>query len=160
MAMVSCKSICTLLMAAVVLVAPPSEAAISCGTVVSYVQSCLPYVTNKGPLGSCCSGVKGLNAAAKTKEDRQSVCNCLKSLVGSYSGINLGKVAGLPGVCGVSIPYKISPSTDCSKYVLVNFTVICNVFKNLIDLLGIQDRAVEYRYVGSHFDEVVLRFAG
>ncbi|KAL0450915.1 UNVERIFIED_CONTAM: Non-specific lipid-transfer protein 2 [Sesamum latifolium] len=102
-------------MAAVLLVAPPSEAAISCGTVVSYVQSCLPYVTNTGPLGSCCSGVKGLNGAAKTKEDRQSVCNCLKSLAGSNSGIDLGKVAALPGICGVNIPYKISPSTDCSK---------------------------------------------
>lgn len=29
-------------------------------------------------------------------------------------GIDLGKAAGLPSACGVNIPYKISPSTDCS----------------------------------------------
>ncbi|KAL8038961.1 hypothetical protein ABFX02_10G004300 [Erythranthe guttata] len=92
-----------------------SEAAIGCGTVVSYLQPCLPYVTDKGPLGGCCGGVKGLYSSAKTTQDRQSVCNCLKTLVGSNIGINLGKAAGLPALCGVSIPYKISPSTDCSK---------------------------------------------
>ncbi|KAI3470180.1 hypothetical protein Pfo_026843 [Paulownia fortunei] len=111
------KAMCMVLIAAVLIVAvaPPGEAAIGCGTVVSYLNPCLPYVTGKGPLGSCCRGVKGLYAAAKTTRDRQSVCNCLKSLAGSYSGVNLSKAAGLPGQCGVSIPYKISPSTDCSK---------------------------------------------
>ncbi|XP_011091590.1 non-specific lipid-transfer protein 2-like [Sesamum indicum] len=95
-------------------VAPRSEAAITCGTVVSDLDSCLSYLTNKGPLGSCCSGVKGLYGAAKTTQDRQSVCNCLKSLADSYTDVDLSKAAGLPGQCGVNIPYKISPSTDCS----------------------------------------------
>lgn len=103
------------LIAVVVLMTPRGEAAIGCGTVVSSLKPCLPYVTGKGPLGSCCGGVKGLYSAAKTTADRQSVCTCLKSLAGSYTGVNLGKAAGLPGQCGVSIPYKISPSTDCSK---------------------------------------------
>ncbi|KAH6770283.1 hypothetical protein C2S52_015086 [Perilla frutescens var. hirtella] len=110
------KSLCTVLIAAMLIaaVAPPSEAAIGCGSVVSYLNPCLPYVTGKGPLGKCCGGVKGLYSAAKTTPDRQSVCSCLKSLAGSYSGVSLNKAAGLPGQCGVSIPYKISPSTDCS----------------------------------------------
>ncbi|KAK4381724.1 Non-specific lipid-transfer protein 2 [Sesamum angolense] len=64
---------------------------------------------------SCCSGVKGLYGAAKTTPDRQSVCSCLKSLAGSYKDVDLSKAAGLPVQCGVNIPYKISPSTDCSK---------------------------------------------
>ncbi|PIM98593.1 hypothetical protein CDL12_28926 [Handroanthus impetiginosus] len=108
---------CMVLIAAVLIaaVAPQTEAAVGCGTVVSYLNPCIPYVTNKGPLGGCCSGVKGLYGAAKTTPDRQSVCNCLKSLAGSYAGLDYGKAAGLPGQCGVSIPYKISPSTDCSK---------------------------------------------
>ncbi|KAH6809231.1 hypothetical protein C2S51_027014 [Perilla frutescens var. frutescens] len=111
------KAMSMLLIAAVMMmaVAPPSEAGIGCGTVVSYLNSCIPYVTDKGPLGSCCGGVKGLYSAAKTTADRQSVCGCLKSLAGSYSGLNYGKAAGLPGQCGVNIPYKISPSTDCAK---------------------------------------------
>ncbi|CAA0830588.1 Non-specific lipid-transfer protein 12 [Striga hermonthica] len=94
---------------------PRAEAAIGCGSVVSYLQSCVPYITNTGPIGSCCSGVNGLYVAAKTKEDRQSVCVCLKTVVGSYSGLDLGKVEGLPATCGIDIPYKISPSTDCAK---------------------------------------------
>ncbi|KAI3470185.1 hypothetical protein Pfo_026848 [Paulownia fortunei] len=111
------KPKCMFLIAAVLImaVAPQGEAAIGCGTVVSYLNPCLPYVTGKGPLGSCCGGIKGLFAAAKTTPDRQSVCSCLKSVAGSYSGVNLSKAAGIPGQCGINIPYKISPSTDCSK---------------------------------------------
>ncbi|XP_011091598.1 non-specific lipid-transfer protein 2-like [Sesamum indicum] len=113
------KSMCIVLIAAVlvlvVAVAPRTEAAISCSTVVSYLNQCLPYVSNKGPLGSCCSGVKGLYGAAQTTEDRQSVCNCLESLAGSYTDVDMNKVAGLPGQCDVDIPYKISPSTNCTK---------------------------------------------
>ncbi|KAK4381719.1 Non-specific lipid-transfer protein 1 [Sesamum angolense] len=96
-------------------VVPEGEAAIGCGTVVSYLNPCLPYVTGKGALGGCCNGIKSLYAMAKTTPDKQSVCNCLKSLAGSTSGVNLSKAAGLPSQCGLKIPYKISPSTDCSK---------------------------------------------
>ncbi|KAG6395482.1 hypothetical protein SASPL_146127 [Salvia splendens] len=111
------KAMGMLLIAAVTMmaVAPPSEAAVGCGQVVSYLNPCIPYVTNKGPMGSCCSGVKGLYNAAQTTPDRQSVCGCLKSLAGSYTGLDYNKAAALPSQCGVSIPYKISPSTDCSK---------------------------------------------
>ncbi|KAL0422201.1 UNVERIFIED_CONTAM: Non-specific lipid-transfer protein 2 [Sesamum latifolium] len=111
------KPMCIVLIAVVlaVAVAPRSEAATGCGTVVSYLNPCLPYVTKQRSLGSCCSGVKGLYGAAQTTPDRQSVCSCLKSLAGSYKDVDLNKAAGLPGQCGVNIPYKISPSTDCSR---------------------------------------------
>ncbi|XP_057789448.1 non-specific lipid-transfer protein 2-like [Salvia miltiorrhiza] len=111
------KAMCVALIAAVLVAAaaPPAEAAIGCGTVISYLSPCLPYVTNRGPLAGCCGGVKGLFNVAKSTPDLQAVCRCLKSLGGSYNGVNLGKAAGLPQQCGVNIPYKISPSTDCSK---------------------------------------------
>ncbi|KAL0413789.1 UNVERIFIED_CONTAM: Non-specific lipid-transfer protein 2 [Sesamum radiatum] len=96
-------------------VVPEGEAEIGCGAVVSYLNPCLPYVTGSGALGECCSGVKGLYGAAQTTADKQSVCNCLKSLAASVTGVNLDKAAGLPSQCGLNIPYKISPSTDCSK---------------------------------------------
>nr|XP_017245496.1 PREDICTED: non-specific lipid-transfer protein 1-like [Daucus carota subsp. sativus] len=57
----------------------------------------------------CCSGVRSLNGMAKTPVDRKQACTCLKSVFGSIKGINYGLAAGLPGKCGVSIPYKISP---------------------------------------------------
>uniref|UniRef100_A0A7N0ZQW0 Non-specific lipid-transfer protein n=1 Tax=Kalanchoe fedtschenkoi TaxID=63787 RepID=A0A7N0ZQW0_KALFE len=94
-----------------------TEAAVTCGTVASSINPCLDYL--KGSVaavpGACCSGIKSLNAAASTTPDRQTACECLKSAASSISGINYGLAAGLPGKCGVSIPYKISPSTDCNQ---------------------------------------------
>ena len=92
-----------------------SEAAISCGSVNSAVVPCLTYITGKGPLtAGCCSGISNLNKAASTTPDRQTACKCLKSVAAAISGINYGIVAGLPGKCGVNVPYKISPSTNCA----------------------------------------------
>ncbi|XP_060202631.1 non-specific lipid-transfer protein 1-like [Lycium barbarum] len=97
----------------IVVVAPHAEA-LTCGQVTSSLAPCIPYLRNAGPMGGCCGGVKNLANAARTTPDRQTACNCLKSAAGAISGINYSKAAGLPGVCGVNIPYKISPSTDCS----------------------------------------------
>ncbi|XP_049374996.1 non-specific lipid-transfer protein 2 isoform X2 [Solanum verrucosum] len=80
-----------------------------------WLGSLPPLSSRRGPIGGCCGGVKGLLGAAKTPEDRKTACTCLKSAANSIKGIDTGKAAGLPGVCGVSIPYKISPSTDCSQ---------------------------------------------
>nr|WEA82715.1 nonspecific lipid transfer protein 20 [Solanum melongena] len=100
------------------LVVAPHAEALTCGQVTSGVAPCLPYLTGRGPLGGCCAGIKGLLGAAKTPADRKTACNCLKSAANSIKGIDAAKAAGLPKACGVNIPYKISPSTDCSKYVI------------------------------------------
>ena len=94
------------------------EASISCGKLASELSPCLDYLKKGGAVPpGCCSGIKALSSASKTTADRQAACTCLKNLSKSYTGLNLGLASGLPGKCGVSIPYKISPSTDCSKYV-------------------------------------------
>ncbi|XP_071689794.1 non-specific lipid-transfer protein-like [Rutidosis leptorrhynchoides] len=99
-----------------VLTAPYAEAAISCGSVASKLAPCIGYLKSGGAVpAGCCSGVKALNSAAKSTPDRQATCGCLKSAASSISGINQGNAASLPGKCGVSIPYSISPSIDCSK---------------------------------------------
>ncbi|KAK4724646.1 hypothetical protein R3W88_027425 [Solanum pinnatisectum] len=100
-----------------IVVAPHAEA-LSCGQVTSGLAPCLLYLQGRGPLGGCCGGVKGLLGAAKTPADRKTACTCLKSAASAIKGIDVGKAAGIPRVCGVNIPYKISPSTDCSKYVI------------------------------------------
>ena len=111
------KLVCVAVVAMAV-VGPAAVEAITCGQVASGISSCLNYLKTGGAVPqACCNGVKGLNAAAKTTADRQAVCNCLKSAAGSIKGLNLNLAAGLPGKCGVSVPYKISPSTDCSKYI-------------------------------------------
>ena len=107
----------TLLVAALVLSAAPAEGAVSCGQVVGYLAPCITYAVGRAraPDGTCCSGVRSLNAAAASSADRQATCTCLKSRATGMAGIRPDLVAGIPSKCGVNIPYAISPSTDCSK---------------------------------------------
>ncbi|XP_038980837.1 non-specific lipid-transfer protein 1-like [Phoenix dactylifera] len=107
----------TVVVLAVLLVAAPHTAdAITCGQVVSYLTPCINYVRNGGQIpGACCSGVRGLAAAAKTTPDRRTACTCLKNAAAGISGLKTGLIAGIPGKCGVRVPYAISPSTDCSR---------------------------------------------
>lgn len=95
----------------------PHANAITCNTVYSDLYPCLSYVTGTGPLqASCCNGVRSLYGAAQTTIDRQNVCSCLKQVASSGTGsVNLNNAAALPGQCGVTLPYKISPSIDCKK---------------------------------------------
>ncbi|KAK9291195.1 hypothetical protein L1049_009383 [Liquidambar formosana] len=109
-------SLACVVLISMVLVAPHAEAAVTCGQVTSSLSPCLPYLKGAGPLQpGCCNGIRSLNSAAKTTPDRQAACRCLKQAASSISGINLGLASGLPGKCGMSIPYKISPSTNCNS---------------------------------------------
>ncbi|KAI3979745.1 hypothetical protein MKX01_013840, partial [Papaver californicum] len=110
------KVVCTLVLMCMLASAPyMAEATITYDQVVTALAPCINYLSKGAALGSrCCAGVKGVNNTAKSTPDRQAACKCLKSAASSISGINLNLVSGLPGKCGVSIPYKISPSTDCS----------------------------------------------
>ncbi|KAI9153347.1 hypothetical protein LWI28_009937 [Acer negundo] len=113
--MAALKLVCALV-ACMLVVAPMAQAAVTCGTVTSSVAPCIGYLRGSGALPpACCSGIKSLNAAAATTADRQTACRCLQNAAKQISGLNLNLAAGLPGKCGVNIPYKISPSTDCSK---------------------------------------------
>ncbi|KAJ4747731.1 Non-specific lipid-transfer protein [Rhynchospora pubera] len=98
------------------LTAPHMTSAITCSDVTSAVAPCSSYAySGKGsPSASCCSGVRSLNSQAATGDDRRTVCNCLKNLAKAVS-FNAGAVAGLPGKCGVNVPFVISTTTDCSK---------------------------------------------
>ncbi|KAG1338143.1 Non-specific lipid-transfer protein [Cocos nucifera] len=108
----------TVVLLAVLLVAAPHTAdAITCGQVVSYLAPCISYARNGGQIpGGCCSGVRTLVAAAKTTADRRTACTCLKNTAAGMSGLKPGLISGIPGKCGVRVPYPISPSTDCSRY--------------------------------------------
>ncbi|KAG8093501.1 hypothetical protein GUJ93_ZPchr0012g21009 [Zizania palustris] len=107
------------MVAAALLVAAPHgtvDAAVTCGQVNSAVAPCLSYARGgSGPSASCCSGVRSLNAAAATTADRRTACNCLKTVARSIGGLNAGNAASIPSKCGVSVPYTISTSTDCSR---------------------------------------------
>ncbi|KFK27462.1 hypothetical protein AALP_AA8G386200 [Arabis alpina] len=88
------------------------DAAITCGTVASSLAPCANYLTKGGAVPvPCCVGVKKLNGMAQTTPDRQQACRCLQSAAKS---VNPSLASGLPGKCGVSIPYPISTSTNCN----------------------------------------------
>ncbi|RWR92222.1 Tryp_alpha_amyl domain-containing protein [Cinnamomum micranthum f. kanehirae] len=103
-------------LACLLVCAPYAEGTITCGQVVNSLTPCISYLRSGGALPpACCTGVKNLNNAAKSTPDRQTACGCLKQASASISGIQPALAQGLPGKCGVNIPYSISPSTDCSK---------------------------------------------
>jgi hypothetical protein len=97
---------------------PPGTSAVTCGQVAGYLAPCISYATGNGggaPPEACCSGVRSLDAAARDTADRQAACRCLKQITGSMPALKPDIVAGIPGKCGVHIPYPISRSTDCDK---------------------------------------------
>jgi Protease inhibitor/seed storage/LTP family len=100
-----------------IMAAPAAEAALSCGQVTGYITSCIQYAQGKGgaPSDQCCSGVRTLSAMARTTPDKQTACNCLKNAAKAIQGLNAGNMAAIPGKCGVSAPYVISTTTDCSR---------------------------------------------
>nr|XP_043610758.1 non-specific lipid-transfer protein-like [Erigeron canadensis] len=113
---ISTRMMVLCIVVAYMVVISPFAEALTCGQVASSVIPCLPYLQKGSPLPpACCAGVKGLNNAANSTPARQTACNCLKKIYNSNAGIDVGKAAGLPGKCGVNVPYKISPSTDCTK---------------------------------------------
>ena len=93
----------------------PHVESASCGGVISKLAPCATYAAGgeSMPSSACCSGIDGINKMASTTEARRAVCNCLKSFASNVNGVGLDRVKGLPGKCGVSVPYPISPSTDC-----------------------------------------------
>ncbi|CAD6255142.1 unnamed protein product [Miscanthus lutarioriparius] len=111
--------VATAVVAAAVLLAAAtsSEATVTCGQVSSAIGPCIPYAQGSGsaPSPACCSGVRSLNSAASTTADRRAACNCLKSAAAKVGGLITGNAASIPAKCGVSIPYTISPSIDCSR---------------------------------------------
>uniref|UniRef100_A0A1D1ZDG6 Non-specific lipid-transfer protein n=1 Tax=Anthurium amnicola TaxID=1678845 RepID=A0A1D1ZDG6_9ARAE len=107
--------VAALVMCLLVAAPRPTSSAISCGAVASAVTPCITYIRKQGPLTTaCCNGVRSLNSKAATTPDRQAACACLKKLAG-VPGLDPPTAASLPSKCGVSIPYPISTSTDCSR---------------------------------------------
>ncbi|KAL6876436.1 hypothetical protein ACP4OV_013008 [Aristida adscensionis] len=91
------------------------EAEVDCSGVLSGLSPCLDFVQgdDEQPSAACCAGVNQLFDAGESVDDRQATCECLKS---AYSQVNvdLSAAKSLPGDCGLSLTYTISPDMDCS----------------------------------------------
>ncbi|KAJ4851494.1 hypothetical protein Tsubulata_026244 [Turnera subulata] len=94
-----------------------SQAAITCKQIVGILAPCETYLENVAPLAdTCCSRVKFLNKLGNTTAaDRQKVCKCVKSAIANSTDSYLGLAQGLPTKCGVSTPFPISRTVNCTS---------------------------------------------
>ncbi|PPD70716.1 hypothetical protein GOBAR_DD32412 [Gossypium barbadense] len=82
-------------------------AAITCEQVTYLLIPCISYGVFGGTVApSCCTGIKTLDAAAKTTEDRRKKCNCIKEGAAKIPGLNYDRVNEIPAKCGTTCPYK------------------------------------------------------
>ncbi|KAI3805812.1 hypothetical protein L1987_21698 [Smallanthus sonchifolius] len=104
------------LIAMVVAMVPRStESAVTCRLVVSSLTPCATYLIRGGQVPTkCCNGVKSLYKDADTKSDRQMACQCMEQASKLVPGIKIKYVDDLPEKCDVHIPYKITPTFNCS----------------------------------------------
>ncbi|XVF05856.1 hypothetical protein REPUB_Repub05bG0209100 [Reevesia pubescens] len=92
------------------------NADLTCEQVTNYLIPCIGYGVFGGIVPpTCCSGIKTLDAAAKTMEDRRKKCNCVKEGAERIPGLNYDRVNEIPGKCGTTCPYKVTPDVDCSN---------------------------------------------
>ncbi|KAK6234523.1 hypothetical protein QUC31_018319 [Theobroma cacao] len=104
------------LLVSMLVAAPYVNATISCEQVTNWLTPCITYGLFGGTVPpGCCEGIKTLNAASNTTEDRRAQCNCVKEGAAKIPGLNYDRVNELPGKCGTTCPYKLSYDLDCSK---------------------------------------------
>lgn len=94
----------------------PSEADISCSTVIKDLRPCVTYLVNGtgNPPSDCCSGAASLAAAVTSSADRVAVCKCIKSTAEQINPKEQNAQA-IPTVCGITLPVAVSANVDCSK---------------------------------------------
>ncbi|KAL0374071.1 UNVERIFIED_CONTAM: Non-specific lipid-transfer protein 8 [Sesamum radiatum] len=99
----------------VLLVAPAT--AITCSDVIKDLQPCVNYLKSGSgaPPAACCAGASNLASSATTTADKQTACSCLKNAAKNIS-LKPELAKSLPGNCGISLPFEVSPNVDCSKY--------------------------------------------
>nr|GMC99646.1 non-specific lipid-transfer protein 1-like [Ipomoea batatas] len=100
-----------------VVIPPPwAEAQVTCPGLINTLLPCAVYIYNGGEVpATCCGALKTAVDGLKTKEDRQSACQCIKEAVTKATAEQLKRIQALPGYCQVPVPFTISPSVDCSS---------------------------------------------
>ncbi|GJX68451.1 non-specific lipid-transfer protein 1-like protein [Tanacetum coccineum] len=94
-----------------------TEGGVTCQLVVSSLTPCITYLVRGGQVPNrCCKGVKSLYKEASTTKDRQTACQCIEQATKLVPEIKIDHAQDLPGKCDVYIPYKISPTFNCSTY--------------------------------------------
>lgn len=61
----------------------------------------------------CCDALSGVKSSTPDRDDRIAACECLKEIVGYFSGEMEFVVATLPRRCGVDIGFPITKYINC-----------------------------------------------
>ncbi|KAJ4843547.1 hypothetical protein Tsubulata_007963 [Turnera subulata] len=122
---VMAQNIATLVVFLLILVPHSSDAAISCSDVIKDLRPCVNYLVKGSgkPPAACCAGASALQSAASTPADKQAACTCIKSAAQKINP-NPQLAQALPANCGISLPFTVSPTVDCSKFVHTHIYIL------------------------------------
>ncbi|KAF7833837.1 non-specific lipid-transfer protein 1-like [Senna tora] len=88
----------------------------TCDQVTIWLTPCISYAVIGGKVSElCCKGIYSLNAAYKSGQDRRAACQCIKTKAANIPGINYDRVNAIAPKCGTKCPFKVYPTTNCSK---------------------------------------------
>ncbi|XP_050214878.1 non-specific lipid-transfer protein 1-like [Mercurialis annua] len=107
--MANAKLVCVFMFCMVI--APMVTEAQTCNQIINSFGSCFSYITRQGfpyPSFDCCLAMRSISNC-----NHKAACNCLKGFIVSFRGIDFNLAESLPRLCGVNLPYKISPSASC-----------------------------------------------
>ncbi|KAI3895040.1 hypothetical protein MKX03_031277 [Papaver bracteatum] len=98
---------------------PAMSVAPSCDAVITSFAPCLSYLKNVGfvPSTSCSDNIKALDQQLPEKQDRKSVCQCIKlaiPIIGTVNNTRVQDVSNSYGSKLYEIP-PISPEMNCDK---------------------------------------------
>ncbi|CAM8970023.1 unnamed protein product [Rhodiola kirilowii] len=100
------------MMVFVMLCASVADSALTCTDVFNDLRPCVAYIEfgSGMPPVACCTGVTTLASAAKSTEEKKTVCECIKSATQQSNG-DLQLAKDLPKNCGITnLPVEISPT--------------------------------------------------
>ncbi|KAI4307545.1 hypothetical protein L6164_030721 [Bauhinia variegata] len=111
-----CKVALAVVMGCMLVTASYGKATLTCDEVTIWLTPCISYAVMGGNVSSlCCQGVYTINAAYKNADDRRAACQCIKDKAAKIPGIDYNRINEIPAKCNTTCPYKVYPSTDCSK---------------------------------------------
>lgn len=108
--------------------------AITCMDVDVALEPCIPYLVGQAPdpTKTCCDGILHLKNLATTTPDRRAACTCMKAAASHLPGLKDSAVSALPQKCNAPLPYPISTSVDCTKWVSIYVLLALSSFCWLI----------------------------
>nr|GLL16816.1 non-specific lipid-transfer protein 1-like [Ipomoea trifida] len=101
-------------------VIPPAQAVaqvITCDDLFRKLLACANFVMKgEGPIPKvCCGALKMVLISSKTKQERQSVCECTKARVAKFTPDQLKRARDVPIQCQLPVFFRISPDVNCSQ---------------------------------------------